>query len=419
MAGTFRIEDLHPDIQRVFRPLDSGADGVPDGRVTEADLPNIDAALARIGNTGDERAKQDAALLRSLRPATRDGLAMPRPDQAGVRVQSAIASRPHPGDAIQALDNQDLRVATIGERVEMITHITRGTGYDGWFGWWEGRVNNPREQKILEIMNSTPEHQRGALVNALYDAPNLIADMNSAIDGAEYRQFRAFLQQNMWEIPTAGQMAHVLHQIGGIRSDAELITMARQLRDNRGDAFADDVLTQLVAMQDVQGVLPYVFWSVPSPDCESGSDILATAAYRGMIEMSTQQHRTHLNNLLQAFPPNGAAAQMLRSEFDQRHNLQRIMAGVDIAACVAGYLMRQREAADERARETRGQLPSGPVSGTGLPSSTPAQPRPRVRSSQQGQATNKRVEPKAPRSFAQPSGRNTNPIKTGSRKKDD
>ncbi len=361
MAGNFRIDELHPEIARVVREqnVDSGPQGQPDGVISAADTASIDRAISALERSASTQARNDAALLRQLRPATSNGLAVPRPNDAGQRVSSAIDSRPRPGDQIQALSTADLRVATIDERVAMIGHIVHGTGYGGMFGWWSGRVNNPREQRILEIITTTPEHQRGALVAALHQSPALLRDMRSAIDGAESTQFRAFALQNVYDIQNPMDLANAIHQLG-IQSEAELLTVAGQLRQRRGDRVADQVLTQLVGQQSIRNLMPYVWWTAPAYDCESVADLAGRAAWQATLEGQRRLHETSFENLLRSFPP-GQAASMLRAEFDQHHDIARIVGGIDVAACALQALTRALN-------DSTGDTPQrvAPRTGTGL-----------------------------------------------------
>lgn len=358
--SSFRIDELHPEIARVVREqnVDTGPQGAADGVITEADGASIDRAITALERSATTQARNDAALLRQLRPATSNGLAMPRPADAGQRVRGAIDSRPRPGDQIQALSTADLRVATIDERVAMIGHIVHGTGYGGMFGWWSGRVNNPREQRILEIINTTPEHQRGALVAALHQSPALLRDMQSAIDGAESTQFRAFSLQNIYDIQNPTDLANAIHQLG-IQNEAELLTVAAQLRQRRGDRVADQVLTQLVGQQSIRNLMPYVWWTAPSYDCEDVADLAGRAAWQAGLEAQRRLHEASFENLLRSFPP-GQAATMLRAEFNQRHDIQRIVGGIDLAACALQAITKSLSEGERAPQRVT------PRSGTGL-----------------------------------------------------
>jgi hypothetical protein len=176
----YAIEDLQQDLQPEAKKLDSSGDGL-------------------IGPADDFARRTDplSVVGRSLQKAAKDPLdpsAVPRKPATAKKISEAIAGKASVADTrLMALTYDELKGATVNERVQLLRSFLGGSFM----------FKDDKQQKVLDILMSTPEQLRRPLAAAI-DTAGLRVEVFGALFGDELRPAQEFFADYAtFTIPTA------------------------------------------------------------------------------------------------------------------------------------------------------------------------------------------------------------------------
>lgn len=160
MSEGYRIDQMQGSVRDVVRryELDNG-----DGIINASDRPLIEKAMVR---TDVDPAAQE--IIQAVGNAMTNPLAVPR-DRATAQAAQALANSPTPAEQIRTLSSDQMKALEVGERIRVINDLADAKGVQR--GFWSRTfgtgVSNEMAQKIVEVLQSTPDHQVGQVMDEL------------------------------------------------------------------------------------------------------------------------------------------------------------------------------------------------------------------------------------------------------------
>lgn len=330
LSRGYKVSEMTSEVQQVVNSR--GLDVDLDGHINATDVGRIEDELKRA------RSGSDSEILNGLLLAAKSNLDVPRGARDASQFAKIMGAK-RPWDLLQTMVAEQFKGAQIKERVDLIDAIVNGRGY-AWYEKWAARVNDPKEKVVLAIIETTPEHLRPFLLRTMQEK-DLITKVLSALDGQEHTIARSFFASYVWTMDRAADVAAGMRDLG-MGSYEEAVRVMSNLRQERGDAFAENVASQLHANGYFRRVLPFVYWSPYQPTCDQLSDVSWVVAQRAIYEAERQRHRIQFAAFLQVLP-NGPTASALQSEFDQAHNFERLFDVFAVTRCIAEATSRREE----------------------------------------------------------------------------
>jgi hypothetical protein len=327
----YRIDQLPADVQAFIAAnnLDRNHDG------------SIDANEARAITDAIAKSKSgDAKLIgQSLVSATAGGLSVPRSQDGAKFIADTIAKNKL--EATIALTAEQLRSADVPERIKLIQSITNAAGHQQQHFF--GHVATSSDPHIMDIINSTPDAAKPALIEALTDAKltgTLVSKVTSSPSG---EQLQTFLANYAWASGTPEEVARTISALSGL-DVRTLGDQIKQASDKKSSEFGNAVAEALINQQTMRYVVPQVFGRAPQFSCTVRADIDRAASWRSSMEQRADNDGEVFGQFVRKLPP-GSARTRVQAEFERNHDVDQEVR----------YSMSARECADKLDTEAREQ----------------------------------------------------------------